>query len=97
MRSDRVAMSRAVVAWPGLGRPEAFLKVVRLMPSERAVLVIRVGKGAFAAGDVFADRRGDVIGGERDQRLDRILDRNGLAGRYAELGRAPCRRRASTS
>ena len=37
-------MSRAVVTCPGSGRPEALRKVVRDMPSERAVLVIRWAK-----------------------------------------------------
>ena len=33
-------MSRAVVSWPELGRPEAFLNVVFFMPSARALAVI---------------------------------------------------------
>ena len=37
-------MSRAVVIWLGLGRPEALAKVVRLMPIERAVRVMRLAK-----------------------------------------------------
>ena len=37
-------MSRAVVTWPGLGRPEALRKVVRDMPMLRAVRVMRWAK-----------------------------------------------------
>ena len=37
-------MSRAVVTWPGSGRPLALRKVVRDMPSWRALLVMRWAK-----------------------------------------------------
>src|SRR5262245_1956068 len=39
-----VAMSRAVVIWSSLGRPEALRKVVAFMPMLRAVSVITLAK-----------------------------------------------------
>ena len=37
-------MSRAVVTWPGFGRPDALRKVVFVMPMLRAVRVMRWAK-----------------------------------------------------
>jgi hypothetical protein len=39
-------MSRAVVTWPGSGRPEALRKTVDRIPSERAVRVMRSANAA---------------------------------------------------
>ena len=39
-------MSRAVVTWPGSGRPEALWKTVRDMPSARALAVILAAKAS---------------------------------------------------
>ena len=78
-------MSRAVVTWPGLGRPEALRKVVRDMPMARALAVILAANADLGAGDVFRHRDGDVVGRLRHQGEDRILDGDRLAGLQAEL------------
>ena len=55
------------------------------MPSWRALRVIVLGEVILGACEVLGDDDRDIVGGLRDQRLDRILDLDGLARREAEL------------
>ncbi len=47
----------------------------------------QLGEVVLAAAEVFGDDDGGVVGRPRDDALDRILDRDGLAGLEIELGR----------
>ena len=44
VRHDSTARSRAVVHWPSAGQPEEFLNTVPVMPSSRALAVMRSAK-----------------------------------------------------
>ena len=57
------------------------------MPRARAVAVMRLANLLFGAGNVLGDDAGHVVGRQRDERLDGVLDRDGGAGLQAELGR----------
>ena len=57
------------------------------MPSACALRVIISANVGFVAADRLGDRHGDVVGRTRDDRLDRVLDRDRVAGARPELGR----------
>ncbi len=57
------------------------------MPSARAFCVISLAKACLAAAEIFGDDDGGIVGGSGDDALDRVLDRDGLAGLEPELGR----------
>ena len=55
-----------------------------------------VGEMRLVAADRFGDRHGDVVGRARHDRLDRVLDSDGVA-RLSRASTAPARRRARRS
>ncbi len=57
------------------------------MPSARAFCVISLAKPVLVAAEIFGDDDGGVVRGLGDDALDRVLDRDGLAGLEFELGR----------
>ena len=82
----RMAMSRAVVIWPGSGRPLALRNWRGAHAEPRRRLGHALGESRRRAGDQLAERRRHVVGRVRDQGLDALLDRDRLAGAQAELG-----------
>ena len=47
----------------------------------------QLGEFVFVAAEIFGDGDGGVVGRFRDHRLDRVFDRERLAGLQAELRR----------
>ncbi len=47
----------------------------------------QLGESVLAAAEIFGDDDGGVVGGSGDDAFDRVLDRDGLPGLEAELGR----------
>ena len=81
-------MSRAVVRCPGSGRPEAFGKVVPVMPSCRARAVIMRGELLLAAAEIFATAAATSFADLVHSAWIADLDGDGVAGRKPHLASA---------
>ena len=87
VRHDSTARSRAVVHWPSAGQPEEFLNTVPVMPSSRALAVMRSAKLSSLPDIPSAMHHAGVVARQHDHALDQVLDRD-LAAELDEHARA---------
>ena len=80
-------MSRAVVTWSRLGRPEALRYTVDDMPSWRALFVMSCAKLSFVAAQRLGEHDRGIVGRAGHQRHRGIAHVDRAARRQAHLGR----------
>ncbi len=80
-------MSRAVVTCCSAGRPCGLMKWVCAMPRRAAVWFICLTNDGLVAAERLGDGDGDVVGGAHDERVQRLVEGDVLAGLEAEAGR----------